>query len=612
MWYDRAADGFRRVPDTDTLMVSHLHQTRSGTLLITTEGQGTFAIADPARDRTIEPVVATPDIQVQAFYEDEAGLLYAATGSEVIVFRMTGLRLDSLRAYPVTGTVYGLCTDPAQGMCYLASENGLWRIDTRDPGAQPRCFTQGLPGLVVSSIGQGSGRVLWLGTPQGLVSFDMDRETFRTYSRADGAASHSYEVTSSLRTRAGALWFGGSEGLTVVPAGAPAPDVPTPARLLLTDILVNDAAAPWLRCAETGAAAPSEIRRLVLPYSQHTVSFTLAAVDYSDPAAARLEVRLTGRDPGMVPQEAATGRVRYARLPPGTYYLDARAANSDGHWSDNERLLELTIRAPWYQTWWFRLLATLLLLGLFVAFYRLRIGQVERREVELKQREAEFRQREAEIQLQLAETRMAVLRMQMNPHFIFNSLTSIKAYMLSCDVDTAAAYLQRFAKLMRLILDYAAEPHLSLAQEIELLELYIQTEALRFAHTFTYAFEVDPSLDQDIVILPTMILQPFVENAIQHGLGGKTHSDGHIALRFWREDEALHIEVGDNGSGRPVPTAGPAPGTHRSRALEIARERLALFEQETGLPASYHISDLTSDDGQARGTLVHLTLPYLV
>lgn len=188
-------------------------------------------------------------------------------------------------------------------------------------------------------------------------------------------------------------------------------------------------------------------------------------------------------------------------------------------------------------------------------------------------------------------------------------MNSINAYILNKDIDTAGDYLNRFAKLMRMILDFAKKTYITLYDEIQLLEQYLLTEAMRFEGQFSYSFEVDDSIDQDDVIVPTMILQPFVENAVWHGLSQKK-GDGCVKIGFKIEEESLVCSVEDNGIGREA--AGRVKNrspVHESKALAITRHRLELLKAKTGARADCEIIDLKDAHGQASGTKVLLHLP---
>ncbi len=228
---------------------------------------------------------------------------------------------------------------------------------------------------------------------------------------------------------------------------------------------------------------------------------------------------------------------------------------------------------------------------------------------ERKLLEAEFKQKEAEYKQLAAETETAVLRLQMNPHFIFNSMNSIRSYILSKDIDSANAYLGRFARLMRTILNHAAKPRIVVADEIEFLEQYIKTEAMRFEQKFEYKIEVDDAIDPDEVLVPTMILQPFVENAIWHGLSSK-QGQGKLYIGFKKSGDSLVCSVEDNGKGRGTAVKGK-DANHESKALKIIERRLQLLENQTGKKSSFDIIDMYNKEGIPKGTRIEIRIPYL-
>ena len=207
----------------------------------------------------------------------------------------------------------------------------------------------------------------------------------------------------------------------------------------------------------------------------------------------------------------------------------------------------------------------------------------------------------------LAETETAILRLQMNPHFIFNSLNSISSYILQEETDQAYDYLVDFSKLMRMILDFAEKPFIALADEIELLKRYIKTEAMRFEKEIDCQINIADGLDTEEIQLPTMILQPFVENAILHGLARKKEA-GIIKLTFQRKNNSLICAIEDNGLGRKVASKNKQKH-HQSKALKITERRLKLLGEQRKREASFEIKDLLAEDGVSLGTQVCLKFP---
>lgn len=194
-----------------------------------------------------------------------------------------------------------------------------------------------------------------------------------------------------------------------------------------------------------------------------------------------------------------------------------------------------------------------------------------------RKRDAEERHRELALQVQVTDTEMKALRAQMNPHFIFNSLNSISDYIARHDTETADIYLTKFAKIMRLILEHSEHREIPLSDDLRALELYLQLESLRMSHSFSYEIRVDERIDQKVTMVPPMILQPFVENSIWHGIAQKS-GRGRILIDIKKEEDLINCTVEDNGVGRksPRPVAGRAAQSS-SLGVKITRARIEMM-----------------------------------
>ncbi len=212
-----------------------------------------------------------------------------------------------------------------------------------------------------------------------------------------------------------------------------------------------------------------------------------------------------------------------------------------------------------------------------------------------------------------AELEMQALRAQMSPHFIFNCLNSINNFILRNEKEQASEYLIKFSKLIRLILENSAQPLISLDQELEALKLYIEIEALRFLYRFTYQFELSENLDTTSIKVPPLFIQPFVENAIHHGLMPK-ESQGHIQIGIHESGASLHCIIRDNGIGRQQAALKSVQiqPTHKSFGIRVTRERISLLKQDSGEEAGIEIFDLTDDLGKAAGTEIRIKLPLIL
>jgi LytS/YehU family sensor histidine kinase len=199
---------------------------------------------------------------------------------------------------------------------------------------------------------------------------------------------------------------------------------------------------------------------------------------------------------------------------------------------------------------------------------------------------------------------MKALRSQMNPHFIFNSLNSIGDYISKNNLVAADNYLTKFAKVMRMILENSEQKEVSLSDDLKGLELYMQLEAMRLNNKFTYEINVEKTIDQENTMVPPLILQPFVENSIWHGLARKKGA-GKIVIDIKREAQMLNCVVEDNGLGRnQMGDSSLANATHKSLGMKITKARIDIINKVKKSKAAVELSDL------AEGMRVEVKLPF--
>ena len=235
--------------------------------------------------------------------------------------------------------------------------------------------------------------------------------------------------------------------------------------------------------------------------------------------------------------------------------------------------------------------------------------------IEKLQAEQHARAKEVEvltISKDLAHSQLTALRSQMNPHFLFNSLNAIQECVVTGEVDSAYNYLSRFSRLLRLVLRHSGHDFISLGEEVEVTDLYLSLEALRLRHQFSYDIVVEPSLDADDVRVPSLLLQPFVENAVWHGLMYK-EGEKRLRISFREDDDTLICEVEDNGVGRAeaarIRTARLAGKGQESVGTKLSQQKLQLLQSRYGIAARLEIEDLCNQDGSAAGTRVTVTIP---
>jgi len=217
--------------------------------------------------------------------------------------------------------------------------------------------------------------------------------------------------------------------------------------------------------------------------------------------------------------------------------------------------------------------------------------------------------KQSDLQQQAIELEMQALRAQMNPHFIFNCLNAINGFILRNDSETAADYLTKFSRLIRMVLNNSQRKLISLEEDMETLGLYLYIEKLRFTNNFQYKINCDDGVDALSIFIPPMLLQPFAENAIWHGLMQKD-GNGELLIELHREENILHCTITDNGIGRKKATSLKSKSAEKNKSLglQITKKRMALLNQDLNDQNFFEIHDLKDERGNATGTRVSLKI----
>jgi len=211
----------------------------------------------------------------------------------------------------------------------------------------------------------------------------------------------------------------------------------------------------------------------------------------------------------------------------------------------------------------------------------------------------------------LAELEQMALKSQMNPHFIFNSLNSIQQYVIDKDVLGANKFITEFARLIRLTLELSAKSRISLAEEKDYLTTYLNLEKTRFEDKFKCSIDISSSLDKDGTYIPPMVLQPYIENSIRHGVRHRNDSLGFIKVLFTKQENYLVCIVEDNGIGRKLSakSKGLEPIEYQSKGMTVTAKRIEMLNKTQSHPIFINIDDLEAADGKPLGTRVTLRFP---
>jgi len=266
---------------------------------------------------------------------------------------------------------------------------------------------------------------------------------------------------------------------------------------------------------------------------------------------------------------------KYNQLQPNNYILQVKGMNSDGR-CVNQNQFSFTISPPWYQTIWFYLLFTFCVGSLIILLYKWRIRQIKHKYI---------------IQTEISNLQRSALQAQMNPHFIFNCLNSIQNFIMQNEKMEAMDYLNRFANLIRQNLDASTSNTILLSDELDMLKNYIELEQMRFNLTFDYTINIGDKLDIGSIYIPPLLIQPFVENAILHGVAG-IEERGKIQIDISKEHQYLYIHIIDNGRGI---NDNQKDKMHKSHAMKITSQRLDYINSVKD--KLYNINTTSSEKG---------------
>jgi len=358
----------------------------------------------------------------------------------------------------------------------------------------------------------------------------------------------------------------------------------------------------------------NELGELSLKYNQNTIRIEAGIIDYySGKGKIRYKLGQNGKEGDW--QYPPDRIIRYESLSPGSYRLVVQSSNINNEFNSPEKTLMININPAFWNTLWFRIVALLCIIGIIYGVLRWRLQQRFRLKLERSENEkqlADFGQKNAELQQQKTEMEMQALRAQMNPHFIFNSLNSINRFILQNNREQASEFLTKFSKLVRMILQNSQASSITLDSELESLGLYLNLEALRFNYHFDYKISVPKDMDISALHVPPLILQPYVENAIWHGLMHKEEK-GQLDINVSEEDDHVYFKITDNGIGRKRASelSNKSATKHKSMGLKITAHRIAMMQNSNGLESPVKINDLVNPDGTAAGTEVIIKMPVI-
>lgn len=453
-----------------------------------------------------------------------------------------------------------------QGNIWVATNGGLIKIG---PSGQQSIYTtrDGLINNECTHLLYNNG-TLWIGTARGLCSFKggkffqyLDVIPLEEISALEEDIHHN-------------LWIGTNEGLYQWDLNNN-PALGKPAR-----VFINTPNHSW---ADT----------FYLPYRDNAVSLNFSSVEYNAPSSIIYEYKLQNSDTTWHTADNRT--LQFSSLNSGEYRLDIRCHYQGSNLNSEVSSVYIVVATPVWKKWWFTAtIALLVAIGIWMGV-RYRIRVIKKRE---RQRSINYRK--------LLLYKQQAVNALVNPHFIFNSLNSIQHFINQADVHSANKYLSQFGRLIRGTMENSTNFSTSVANEIKMTELYLSLEEIRMGKKLSYTIAIDSRINKEHTFIPTMLIQPFVENAIWHGIAPKK-TGGCVAINIQIETTSLlKITITDDGVGIGN-SLNKKGSSDKSMGMDIINQRLDIIEKLTGLKIYCKIEPVDTNTGE--GTRIELLVP---
>ncbi len=424
---------------------------------------------------------------------------------------------------------------------------------------------------------------LWLVGDGFLQRFDPDKNEIVELTVADGLPRAEIKDLAAINST---LYIATTDGLAELDEYTIQGNN-VPPRLVINNVLVNGLPVNWQQPLSFGKR-------------ENNVEINFSLLTYKETDSLLVEYRINNKQWQRLTPGSRV--INLSSLSSGSYAIEIRGFNEDGVVSDTTEKINFSIAAPLYKRWWF--LTGLLLLGMagVYIYFKWRL-QNERKRNELLSQKARLEQ-------ELQQSLLSSIKSQMNPHFLFNALNTIQSYIYTSDKENASQYLGKFSELTRMILDMSNKDIVPVAEEIRALTLYLELEQLRFDEKLNYKLTIDEAISPETTYIHSMLIQPYVENAIKHGL---LHQKGNwvLLVDFTKTGNNITVTVDDNGIGRKKSEELNAlkMSRHQSFATSANQKRLEILNKGLQNTIALQITDKEDEFGQPAGTMVKLTIP---
>jgi ligand-binding sensor domain-containing protein len=535
----------------------------------------------------------TQEWGVTSCVEDNNGAFWLGTSGEGLYKFENGnfvLKSTALNIKP--SSFFTLLCDKNNTL-YAATLNGLWIYDQTNNTQKIISEKEGLNSELIYSVKfTDNENAIWIGTNQGINKMDLDK--FRAsktidisaYGKEDGFSGVECNSYGIWEDKDSTMWFGTVGGIIKYQPNAFKRNTQE-SKTYITSITLQN--------ADTTLAEGA-----LLPYNYNNIGFYYRGISLTNPDRVRYIKMLEPLETKWS-EPSTEDYSKYGNLAPGKYTFKVKSCNSEGVWNKEAVTFSFEIKTPFFKTWWFITSIIVLIVALVMIVFRIRIQNIRKKQKE-----------EFDRKVEISKIELKALRAQMNPHFVFNSLNSIQHYILNSKSSEAAKYLNKFAKLIRIILSNSEKAMVTVNEDVESLNLYLELESMRFDGKFDYSINVDKSVDGDYDEIPPMLMQPYIENAILHGLNPK-ETKGHLKIDIFIKNNYIVCRISDDGIGRvksgEIKRTTPS-NAHKSLGMKITSERVRILNDINKSDLSVSVTDLQDANGNSAGTMVELYIPH--
>ncbi len=445
-------------------------------------------------------------------------------------------------------------------------------------------------GLLSNEISKlkSDGNELWIATNKGVQLYNTATKSLKNITKNDGLESY---IISDMEIMGNLIFLSSNKGIYTIVKENGFKNLLQP-KVYFTSVTIQ----------EKNTLLSS---KYILDYDKNAIKFSFNSNGFNTSESIQYQYKMQGWNNNWLTLEKGIDFVRYASLPAGNYTFLVKAINANGVASPPISI-SVEVQAPFWEKWWFYVALSLVVVLLSWIYLKIRLKRSEK--------EKKIALEKVEMDKELVFSQLENLRSQMNPHFIFNALNSIQEYIVTNEKETASAFLVKFSRLIRIYLEHSRSSEVRLDEEIMALQLYLELEKDRFEDALDYTIHVSKELEVQKIKTPSLFIQPYIENALKHGLlHKKTNRKLEVNFELSSNKEVLICTIEDNGIGRNASAEinKNRAHLHQSFATTANQKRVELINKTRKNKTNVTIEDLHDSENNATGTKVIISIPLI-